>query len=155
MRRIVHDRRMWFILGMLVLGACGAPSPVAVANRGGAVTASCPFQPKLELAARRYGNLDADQPDFQAWTPWQVRLELAGEPTGKPPLRGTLVMVGDKLDWKLEVTGRFDPVRCELTLTANSHEPINLQLHLGAATTGKIHSIDDVWLLGPPFPARR
>jgi hypothetical protein len=134
---------------MVVVGGCGAAGPDVVANRGGSPMTSCPSPRRLVLQARRYANLDADEADYQKWTPWRVQLELTDE------LRGTLVMTGDRLDWKLQVAGRLDPVHCELTLAADSHEPVNLRIHLGPPVTGDIRSIDDVWLLGPPFPARR
>ncbi len=108
---------------------------------------------RIERDARRYGNIDADQADYQTWSPWRVGLQL----TGTERVRGTLAMVGDGLTWTFDVTGQFDATRCRLELFADSHDPISIEVTFapGGDLTGTIRSIDDFWLLGPPFPARR
>lgn len=154
------------IRAVLVLCACGGAKPVAVENRGG--TASnliCNLPARLEFEARRYANLDADQPGYQTWSSWRVGIQLAPNsfaqrgsvseraeaPDRKP--RGTLAMVGDELVWNFDFTGKLDD-RCKLELWTDTHEPIHVTIDL-YAKTGVIRSIDDVWLLGPPFPPLR
>ena len=139
---------MWRVFAGLVLCSCGgATQPVAVANRGGTASTRCDFPAaRLELEARRYGNVDADSPDYQTWSAWRVGIQLADAK------HGTLSMVGDDLVWTFDVTGK--QTDCALELWTVAHEPFRVRLDL-RARTGTINSIDDVWLLGPPFPARR
>ena len=141
---------MWLGLAVLVLCACGGATPVAVENRGGTASTSCDFPMRLEFEARRFGNLDADQPDYQTWSPWRIGIQLAER--ANP--RGTMTMVGDELVWTFDFTGKLDGERCALELWTDTHEPIRANLDL-RARTGTIRSIDDVWQLGPPFPANR
>ncbi len=143
---------MRLALTALVLCACGGSrQPVVIANRGESVRASCDIPARIELEARRYANTDADQPDYNVWTAWRVGIQLADR--DRP--RGTLAMVGDDLTWTFDVAGTLDPERCRLTLwTPHEHEPFGVELDL-RAHTGTIKSIDDIWLLGPPFPSRR
>lgn len=141
---------MRLVLAVLVLCACGGAGPVVVANRGGTASASCALPARLELDARRYGNLDADDPDYQTWSAWRIGLQLRTEGAR---VTGTLAMIGDDLVWTFDVAGRLDE-RCVLALVADTHEPLSATIDV-RARTGRIRSIDDVWLLGPPFPARR
>ena len=142
---------MWRVLAGLVLCACrGAPQPVAVENRGGVASTRCDFPAeRLEFEARRYGNLDADSPDYQTWSAWRVGIQLSG---AQPP-RGTVSMVGDELVWSFEVASGTH-AGCTLELWTDTHEPFRVTLDL-RARTGTIRSFDDVWLLGPPFPTQR
>ncbi len=149
--RFVHHRFMQLAGVMLVLLACGGTQPVVVANRGGTTLESCPFKSTFDVQARRYGNLDADDPSYQRWEPWRLHVELAGE--DRP--QGTAVLTGPTYDMKLRVTGKLDLAACELTLESDSHDIISLRVKFRDAITGEIRSIDDGWLLGPPFPAKR
>ena len=155
MMLMVHQRGMPLVLAVVLGFGCGAPASRTVENRGGSaapITRMCTLRPVLEVAARRYFNLDADDPGYQRWTPARVQLALTGERS----VSGKLVMTVDKFHLDLRVTGRFDRTRCELTLAAETHDPVTLKVRFsGATTTGEIHSIDEVWLLGPPFPVRR
>jgi len=143
---------MWLALAALVLCACGGARPVAIANRGEPAGASCRVPAKIDLEGRRYANLDHGDPDYQVWSAWRIGLQLAD----RDEPRGTLAMVGDELTWTFDVTGTLDRETCRLALAAHSHEPFDVVLELrGPNLTGTIRSIDDVWLLGPPFPAAR
>jgi hypothetical protein len=141
---------MWLGLAVLVLCACGGAKPVAVENRGGTASTSCDVPPRLDFEARRYGNLDGDQPDYQTWSPWRVGILFAD----REHVRGTISMQGDELVWNFDLTGKLDRERCTLELWADTHLPIRANLDL-RARTGTIRSIDDVWQLGPPFPENR
>jgi hypothetical protein len=140
---------MWLVL-VLVLCACGGSTPVAVENRGGTASTSCDVPARLDLEARRYANLDADQAGYQTWSAWRVGIQLT---SSKPP-RGVLAMVGDELVWSFDFAGRVDDHGCALELWTDTHDPIRVNVDL-RTRTGRIASIDDVWLLGPPFPTRR
>lgn len=138
------------VLAVLALCACGGAGHHATAmeNRGGTASTSCDLPTRYDLEARRYGNVDANQADYQTWSPWRVGVQFR-DPKN---LRGTLAMVGDELVWSFDFTGtRAD---CTITLYAASHEPITVTIDT-RTRTGKIQSIDDVWLLGPPFPDKR
>lgn len=147
---------MRLVLAVLVLCGCRGATPVAVENRGGTARPSCDLPARIERAARRYGNVDADAPDFQTWSEWRIGLQLARAGDGER-VRGTLAMTGDELTWTFDVSGTFDGARCRLALTAEAHDPMAIVVTLSpdGASTGEIRSIDDAWLLGPPFPARR
>ena len=133
------------------LCACGGAEPVAIANRGGTASVSCEVPARIELEARRYANLDHDDADYNVWTAWRVGIQLADR--AKP--KGTMAMVGDAITWTFDVAGKLDAAKCVLTLwTPNEHEPFDVVLDVGKHT-GTIRSIDDVWLLGPPFPTKR
>ncbi|MDQ3365651.1 MAG: hypothetical protein M3680_09505 [Myxococcota bacterium] len=147
---------MWraaFVFGC-VLG-CGGAAPAAVANHAERPTARCELPARIEREARRYGSVDADHPDYLTWSPWRVGLQLTE--ISPERVQGSLAMVGDDLTWTFDVAGTFDHARCRLSLLAAAHDPMSLELTLppGGAITGRIRSIDDVWLLGPPFPASR
>lgn len=143
---------MWVgTLAVLVLCACGGAVPVVVENRGGTAShPTCPLSARFDLEARRYANLDADQPDYQTWSAWRVGIQLGPD---RKVLRGTLAMLGDELVWNFDVTGELDE-RCQLALWTDTHEPMTVTIDV-RARTGTIRSIDDVWLLGPPFPTQR
>lgn len=142
---------MWRVLGLVLCSCRGAQiepvAPRSIENRGGAASTSCTSPARrLEFEARRYGNLDADSPDYQTWSAWRVGIQLADA------THGTLSMVGDDLVWTFDVAGK--QTECALELWTDTHEPFRVRLDL-RARTGTISSIDDVWLLGPPFPPRR
>ena len=139
---------MWLGLAALVLCACGGPPAGAVENRGGTASTGCDLPERLDFEARRYGNLDADHADYQTWSSWRVGIQLASA------ARGTITMIGDELQWTFDITTKLDRDRCTLELWAETHDPLRANLDL-RARTGTIRSIDDVWQLGPPFPAHR
>ena len=139
---------MRLVLAVLVLCACGGAKPVAVANRGEPARTSCDVPARLEFEARRYGMVDADHADFQTWSAWRVGVQFR---TTDPP-RGTVAMVGDELTWTFDFSGKR--THCGVELWFDNHDPFTMTLDLRAGT-GRIQSIDDEWLLGPPFPARR
>jgi hypothetical protein len=93
------------------------------------------------------------------WSAWRVGIQFA---TGdmnraaadKVHVRGTLAMTGDDLTWTFDIAGTIDHSTCRIDMAADTHEPINLEVDL-RKRTGTIRSIDDIWLLGPPFPAQR
>jgi hypothetical protein len=185
---------MRHVLAVIVLCGCGgSPQPkaqVAVENRGGAASTSCELPARLEFEARRYGNVDADDPDYQVWSSWRVGIQLATSDMNraaadrtadhrtadnrtaddrtadrtaasdrraavdKVRVRGTLAMTGDELTWTFDIAGTLDRSTCRIDLGADTHEPINVEVDLHERT-GTIRSIDDIWLLGPPFPAQR
>jgi hypothetical protein len=136
------------LAALVVFGACGGPPSPAVENRGGTASPRCDLPTRLEFEARRYGNLDADQPDYHTWSPWRVGIQLARGG------RGTITMIGDELQWTFDITTKLDRDRCTLELWTDSHEPMRANLDV-RARTGTIRSIDNVWQLGPPFPAHR
>jgi hypothetical protein len=136
-------------IGWLMLCACGGSAPVAgpVANRGGdhSTSASCELPPQIE--ARRYGNVDRIDPTFQHWTSWRVTLHRRDD--------GYIVdMTGDGLHLSFTAPGTIDCANRCAELQFESHEPFALTFDL-ATHTGRITSIDDVWILGPPFPDPR
>ena len=139
------------MLAVIVLCGCGGGQQVAVENRGGAASTGCELPARLEFEARRYGNVDADDPDYQVWSSWRVGIQLATR-SDHARLRGTLAMSGDELTWTFDVAGTL--ARCHLDLVTDSHEPVSVDIDL-VKRTGIIRSIDDVWLLGPPFPSKR
>ncbi len=139
---------MWLVLAVLVLCACGSAKPVAVENRGGTASTSCDLPTRLEFEGRRYGNLDRDQPDYQVFTPWRVGIQFRDQ----KDLRGTITMVGDELVWSFDVAGKLE--ECRLTMSTDTHEPFTITID-ARTRTGSIQSIDNVWLLGPPFPVNR
>ena len=141
---------MRLVLAVLVGFSCArvGAQPVAVANRGEAASTSCELPPRLDFEARRYGMLDADDPDFQTWSAWRVGVQFR---TIDPP-RGTVAMVGDELTWTFDFTGKRTD--CALELAFDTHDPFSMAVDL-RARTGRIRSVDDEWLLGPPFPAHR
>lgn len=132
--------------------------PVAVENRGGATSTRCEVPARLEFEARRYGNVDADDPDYQVWSAWRVGIQVIEQGDTRRPdrarVRGTLAMTGDDLTWTFDIAGTVDRTTCRIELAADTHEPINVDLDL-RKHTGIIRSIDDEWLLGPPFPSKR
>ena len=144
---------MWLVLAVLVLCGCGGAKPVAVENRGGTASTSCDLPERVDFEARRYANLDADQPDYQTWSAWHVGVQFANQ-RDATKLTGTIAMVGDELTWTFDFTGKLDRARCVVELATDTHEPIGASIDL-RARTGRIRSIDDEWLLGPPFPANR
>jgi hypothetical protein len=115
---------------------------------------------RLEFEARRYGNVDADDPDYQVWSSWRVGMQFGANDVAtdravdKARARGTLAMTGDDLTWTFDIAGTIDHSTCRIDMAADTHEPINLEVDL-RKRTGTIRSIDDIWLLGPPFPAQR
>jgi hypothetical protein len=149
---------MRLVLAVLVLSACGGTQPGAVENRGGSASTSCDLPPRLEFEARRYANLDVGEPGSQVWSAWRVGLQLARELKSlrDTTVRGTLAMVGDEIVWSFDVAGKLDPDRCvlEMWTGTHTHEPSRVTIDV-PKRTGTIHSFDDVWLLGPPFPAQR
>lgn len=149
---------MRHVLAVIVLCACGGSQQLAIENRGGAASTSCELPARLDFEARRYGNVDADDPDYQVWSPWHVGIQFENGTTraavDKARVRGTLAMTGDDLTWTFDIAGTLDHSTCRITLGADTHEPINLEVDLHEHT-GTIRSIDDIWLLGPPFPAQR
>lgn len=150
------------MLAVIVLCGCGGGQQVAVENRGGAASTGCELPARLEFEARRYGNVDADDPDYQVWSSWRVGIQLAvrdasrphAETRDKARVRGTLAMSGDDLTWAFDITGNLDRTRCRLDLGTDTHEPILVDIEL-TKRTGFVRSIDDTWLLGPPFPSQR
>ena len=141
-------RLVVLLLGLLV-GACGgATSPATLDNRGGTESITCELPARFDFEARRYANLDADQPGYQTWSAWRVGIQLSD----RARVRGTRAMVGDELVWSFDFTGKL--AGCRLELWTDTHEPFTTTIDL-RTRTGTIRSIDDVWLLGPPFPAQR
>jgi len=69
---------MWLVLAVLVLCGCGGAKPVAVENRGGTASTSCDLPERVDFEARRYANLDADQPDGYERV-WRPALEFPPE----------------------------------------------------------------------------
>ena len=138
---------------LYALYACSAPRSVAVQNRSAQVKADCSFETTIDLEARRYANVDRDQLDYQVWTAWRVGIWFPDRSTP----RGTLTMVGDDITWTFDIVVQLDPTHCTLTLsTVDQHEPFSAELKLhDGVITGWIRSIDDEWLLGPPFPTHR
>lgn len=136
----------------LLLCACGgtAHQPAAIDNRSVAPATTCELPARFDFEARRYANLDADQPGYQTWSPWRVGIQVVE----RARLRTKLAMIGDELVWNFDATGTFDRSRCRLELHTDTHEPITVTIDL-RTNTGRIRSIDDDWLLGPPFPAKR
>jgi hypothetical protein len=109
------------------------------------------------VQARKFENIDADTPGYGDWTPWRIEVDTFEVPP-KPGsrtrrLHGTVAMDGDGTHWTFKVGGTLDcdPPRIELIF--DTHEPMSLRLDL-SARTGDIHSIDEIWQLGPPFPKR-
>ena len=151
--------RLAALVVVVVLWACAGSPTGAVENRGGAASPSCDVPVRLDFEARRYGNLDADQADYQTWSPWRVGIQLASA------TRGTLTMIGDELQWTFDFTAKLERERCTLELWAETHDPIRANVDLRARTgtirsiaaprKGRAVMIDDVWQLGPPFPAHR
>jgi len=143
---------MRLVLAVLVLCACGGAQPVAVENRGGTASAGCYVPARIELEARRYANVDKGDPDFDVWTAWRVGIQLSDR--GEKP-KGTMAMVGDHITWTFDVVGKLDAAKCALELwTPKEHEGFDVRFDVHA-NTGTIRSIDDVWVLGPPFPTNR
>jgi hypothetical protein len=136
---------------LVVLGACGGVPAPTIDNRA-APAARCELPSRFDFEARRYASLDADHPDYQTWSAWRVGIQIIDRQ--RDQVRATLAMVGDELVWSFEVKGTLDPARCRLELFTDTHEVIVTTLDL-RARTGRISSIDDEWLLGPPFPAKR
>jgi hypothetical protein len=64
-------------------------------------------------------------------------------------------MHGDEINWKFPIAGTLDRAHCVLTLRTDTHESIGFTIRFADRVTGEAHSIDDVWLLGTPFPPRR
>jgi hypothetical protein len=150
---------MRHVLAVIVLCACRGSQQLAIENRGGAASTSCELPARLDFEARRYGNVDADDPDYQVWSSWRVGIQLATSDMNRPAadkgrVRGTLAMTGDDLTWTFDVAGTIDGSMCRIDLGADTHEPIQVDIDL-RKRTGTIRSIDDIWLLGPPFPAQR
>jgi hypothetical protein len=114
-------------------------SPLATTTAhalGGSITCSLP--PSLVMSAKRFGNLDADDPDASRWTRWLV---VVIPHTSK---RASVVMVGDGIRWTFAANGNLDCARIELGF--DTHEPMSLELDV-ANRTGAIRSIDDRWEL--------
>lgn len=138
-----------------LLWACGtarAPAVApAVANQGGSRIDVCEWPTHLELAARRYDNVDQDDPAYQRWSPWtiSIRTMAAGR-----ELRGVAEMSGERMHWKINVAGKLDCLRGMAELRFETHEPMTLSL-LVPTRQGRITSIDDVWIVGAPFPKYR
>jgi hypothetical protein len=151
---------MRHVLAVIVLCGCGGSQRLAIENRGGAASTSCELPARLEFEARRYGNVDADDPDYQVWSSWRVGMQFGANDVAtdraidKARARGTLAMTGDDLTWTFDIAGTIDHSTCRIDMAADTHEPINLEVDL-RKRTGTIRSIDDIWLLGPPFPAQR
>ena len=150
---------MRLVLAVIVFCACGSTSKVAVENRGGATSTSCDLPERLEFEARRYGNVDAVDADYQTWSPWRVGIQFPHRvafPPGshtRETLRGTIAMVGDEIVWNFDIYGYLDD-QCRLDVATDAHESFHIEVDVHVRT-GTIRSIDDVWLLGPPFPTKR
>ena len=134
------------------LAACGAPaSGPAVTNRAtssGALT--CELPPTIAIDAHQYANVDANDPRFEQWLPWTARIASTRD---GDRVHATVELKGSSYRWTFDAAGTFDCTTHELTLHFGTHEPFDLSLDL-ALHAGEIRSIDNVWLLGPPFPAR-
>lgn len=125
-------------LVLVILCACGgALEGAPIDNRGG--DAECDVPARFDFDARRYPNIDNDQPDHGVWSPWRVGIQM------RDRTHGTLAMVGDDLVWNFAVAGRV--ADCKLELRADTHEPITVTIDL-RTLTGDIQSIDDRWELG-------
>lgn len=142
---------------LVVVAACGGAAPATIGNRADHVRCDVPHV--LVLAARRYANLDRGDPAYDRWTPWTLELTLdADRPVMRNAhghvrhVRGTARLAGDGLHLDFPASGA---VSCELRhalVRLEDHEPFELDLDF-ATRTGIVRSIDDRWLIGPPFPA--
>jgi len=153
---------MHLVLVALVLCACGGANPVVVENRGGVASTSCNLPTRVEFEARRYAMLDADDKDYEVWTPWRMGLQISESDVAKANsqphpsqtrVKGTLALVGD-YTMTFDFEGRYHRDRCALDLRTDSHESLGITIDL-RAHTGQVRSIDDEWVLGPPFPSKR
>ena len=143
---------MRLVLAGLLCACGGTQTPAAVENRAPPTPPTCALPMRFDFEARRYASLDADHPDYQTWSAWRVGIQIMDHQHDR--VRAKLAMVGDELVWNFDVKGNIDLARCRLELFTDTHEVIATTVDL-RARTGRISSIDDEWLLGPPFPAKR
>jgi hypothetical protein len=132
---------------LLLLAACGtAAAPVRPLESHDHGSARCTLPARIAVNARRYGNVDNDDPTYGKWTPWQIELEVAR--SSGNAVAGKLVMSGDRLAWVFTMGGSFDPTACELHLYGQAHDPLEVDLHVAGRIEGTIKTIDDVWRIG-------
>lgn len=134
---------------LLVLAACGSapPPPHALASQGSG-SAPCDLPARIDIAARRYANVDDDDPSYGKWTAWQIVLDLAED--DRRAVTGKLAMRGDHYDWHFSVHGKLDRATCALSLVAATHDPTWIDLRVRGPISGTIKTIDDHWRIGEP-----